>query len=114
MKRPGNVVVIQFPFADLGQTKLRPALLLGKLPGIYDDWLICMVSSQTQRCVPDFDEIVREGDADYAESGLKVASLIRLGRLAVVHGEILMGAIGRISPERLQRAKEHLAKWLLQ
>ena len=114
MKEAGQVVLFRFPQTDLEEGKHRPALLLGKLPGEYDDWLICMVSSQTQRCVPDFDEIVREGDADYAESGLKVASLIRLGRLAVVHGEILMGAIGRISPERLQRAKEHLAKWLLQ
>lgn len=25
---------------------MRPALLLGKLPGEYDDWLICMISSQ--------------------------------------------------------------------
>jgi len=46
MKRAGQVVLFRFPRTDLGEGKLRPALLLGKLPGEYDDWLICMISSQ--------------------------------------------------------------------
>jgi mRNA interferase MazF len=46
MKQAGQVVVYRFPQTDLEEGKLRPALLLGKLPGEYDDWLICMVSSQ--------------------------------------------------------------------
>jgi mRNA interferase MazF len=96
----------------LEQGKLRPALLLGKLPGEYDDWLICMISSQIQHCVPGFDEIVQETDTDFAGSGLKLSSVIRIGRLAVVEGEILLGAIGQIALERLQRIKSRLAEWL--
>jgi len=86
--------------------------LLGKLPGEYDDWLICMVSSQTRQYISEFDEIVQESDGDFGESGLKVASVIRVGRLAVVSGEILLGAIGQVSNERLQRVKKHLSDWL--
>jgi hypothetical protein len=47
MKEAGQVVVFRFPQTDLEEGKLRPALLLGKLPGKYDDWLICMISSHT-------------------------------------------------------------------
>lgn len=113
MKQAGQVVLFRFPQTDLAEGKLRPALLLGKLPGEYDDWLICMISSQMRHAIPEFDEIVCEDDPDFAESGLKVASVIRIGRLAVVQGEILLGAIGQIAPERLQRIQRHLAEWLV-
>lgn len=71
-----------------------------------------MISSQTRHYVPWFDELIQEGDGDFVQSGLKVASVIRVGRLAVVSGEILLGAIGEISPERLRRVKQTLANWL--
>ncbi|RME83255.1 MAG: type II toxin-antitoxin system PemK/MazF family toxin [Caldilineae bacterium] len=112
MKKAGQVVVFRFPHTDLSAAKLRPALLLGKLPGEYDDWLICMISSQTRQYIEGFDEIVKESDQDFGESGLKVASVIRVGRLAVVSGDILVGAIGTISPERLHRIRQNLMKWL--
>ena len=113
MKQAGQLVLFRFPHTNLEEGRPRPALLLGKLPGEYDDWLICMVSSQIRHYVPDFDEVVREDDADFAESGLKVSSVIRVGRLAVVSGEILLGAIGHIASDRFQRVKGRLAEWLL-
>jgi mRNA interferase MazF len=113
MKKAGQVVVFRFPQTDLTEGKLRPALLLGKLPGEYDDWLICMISSQTRHYLAGFDEVVREGDEDFDPSGLKVASVIRAGRLAVVSGDVLLGAIGEISRERLERVRQNIVKWLL-
>jgi len=114
MKQAGMVVAFRFPQTDLKDGKLRPALLLGKLPGEYDDWLVCMISSQTRHYISEFDEIVQESDGDFAESGLKVASVIRVGRLAVVSGEMLLGATGQISSERLGRIKKNLSNWLSQ
>ncbi len=46
MKRAGQVIVFRFPQTDLVRGKLRPALILGKLPSQYDDWLVCMISTQ--------------------------------------------------------------------
>lgn len=111
MKKAGQVVVFRFPQTDLEEGKLRPALLLGKLPGEYDDWLICMLSSQTHQYIVGFDEIVKDSDEDFKLSGLKITSVIRVGRLAVVSGEILLGAIGEISSERLKRVKKNLSNW---
>ena len=112
MKKSGQVVVFRFPQTDLEEGKLRPALLLGKLPGEYDDWLICMVSSQTRQYIAGFDEVIEDSSKDFTQSGLKVTSVIRVGRLAVVSGEILLGAIGEISSERLNRVKKNLSNWL--
>jgi mRNA interferase MazF len=114
MKQAGQIILFRFPQTDLEAGKLRPALLLGQLPGDYDDWLIYMISSQTRHYIPQSDEIIQEHDSDFAQSGLKMASVIRIGRLAVIEGRVLLGAIGHISPERLQRIKNHLAAWIAQ
>ena len=71
-----------------------------------------MISSQTRQYITGFDEILQEDDDDFGASGLKVTSVIRVGRLAVVSGEILIGAIGQVSNERLGRVKKHLSDWL--
>jgi len=83
MKQAGQIVLFKFPQTDLQERRLRPALLLGKLPGSYNDWLVCMISSQIRHTIPEFDEVVQEDDSDFAKSGLKVSSVIRIGRLAV-------------------------------
>jgi len=112
VKRAGQIVLFKFPQADLAQGKLRPALLLGKLPSQFDDWLICMISSQLHHYVEGFDEIIKPDDTDFGKSGLKVASVIRIGRLAVVGGETMLGAIGEIDAKRLDDIKTRLARWL--
>lgn len=64
--------------------------------------------------VEGFDEVVRASDVDFGDSGLKTESLIRIGRLAVVDGSILLGAIGQLSPRRFERIKRKIADWVLE
>ena len=37
MKQAGQIVLFKFPKVDLEEGKLRPVLLISKLPGEYDD-----------------------------------------------------------------------------
>ncbi|AGX87758.1 hypothetical protein [Candidatus Symbiobacter mobilis] len=46
MKQAGLIALVPYPFTDLSGAKLRPVLLLRKASHRYDDWLVCMVSSQ--------------------------------------------------------------------
>lgn len=112
MKKPGQIVLFQFPDTDLSAGKLRPALLLGEVPGRYEDWLICMISSQLHQQIKGFDEVIHTDDSDFAQSGLKKASVLRVARLAVVEGKILKGSIGRIGETRLHRIRRTLAQWI--
>ncbi len=41
----GQIVLFRFPQTDQQAGKLRPALVVRKLPGRYEDWLISMISS---------------------------------------------------------------------
>lgn len=49
---------------------------------------------------------------DYITTGLKVASLIRLGRLTSLESSAINARLGNISPERLTRIKNLLINWL--
>jgi mRNA interferase MazF len=109
---PGHIVLFRFPQTDLIPGKMRPALLLGKIPNPFDDWLVCMISSETRHKIEGFDEIIRMSDSDFAKTGLKTTSLIRLNRLAVVDSSLFPGKLGEISPEMLYRLKGNLIEWL--
>lgn len=113
MRESGQIVLFKFPQTDQSDAKLRPALLIGKLPGHFGDWLVCMISSQLRHYVEGFDEIIHESAGDFSSSGLKAASVIRVGRLAVVYENILIGSIGHVDLERIKRIKSGLAIWLL-
>jgi len=90
----------QFPQAD-GKIKNRPVILLRELPP-YKDFLVCDVSTQLHQEVPGFDDIISPSDPDFAVSGLRSQSLIRLGFLAVLPPNQIIGSIGAISSERHQ------------
>ena len=95
-RKEGQVVLVAFPHADYSKSKLRPALLIKKLPGIHGDWLLCAISTQLHHEIKEFDEVIGKSDQDFKSSGLKDKSLIRISRLAVVNGNLLPGAIGEI------------------
>ena len=52
MIQEGQIVLFKFPLTDQTVGKLRPALVIRKLPSLHDDWLICMISSQSSQQVP--------------------------------------------------------------
>jgi mRNA interferase MazF len=114
MIRDGMIVLVPFPHAEtVSVGKVRPAVVIRRLPGGYDDWLICMLSSRISQTLDGFDELITEGDDDFAGSGLKISSVVRVSRLAVCHDSLVLGALGRIADARLLRIRQRLAEWLL-
>lgn len=112
MPSEGQIVLFRFPQTDQTAGKLRPALVLRRLPGQHNDWLICMISSNLDQEVPEFDEVSTPDDFDFKETGLKITSLIRIGRIAVVDGDILLGKLGQIDAQRLLRLRYKLSRWI--
>ncbi|MCD6185646.1 MAG: type II toxin-antitoxin system PemK/MazF family toxin [Deltaproteobacteria bacterium] len=108
----GQITLFKFPQTDQQAGKLRPALVLRKIPGRYDDWLICMISSQLHQKILELDEVITTKDSDFIRSGLKLPSVIRASRLAVVEKNILLGKLGQISQNRLSRVRQNLARWI--
>ncbi|MBF0200358.1 MAG: type II toxin-antitoxin system PemK/MazF family toxin [Desulfamplus sp.] len=97
--KEGDVILAQLPQAN-GKMKNRPAVFLREMPPPYRDMLVCGVSTQLQQYVINFDDIISPPDADFDSSGLQSKSVIRLGFLAVIPRNRVLGSIGSISSKR--------------
>lgn len=106
----GEVVLTPLPQGD-GQIKIRPAVALRLMP-YSGDTLVCGIGTQLREQIADFDEIISVCDTDFAASGLRFTSLIRLGFLAARSSFGIIGVIGVVSAERHERLPRRLSDYL--
>jgi len=110
--KPGDIVLIRFPQADLTAGKLRPALIVAIAPGRHADLLLALITSSSHQIVPNFDEIIEPFAADYAQTGLKTRSVVRLARLTSVESSVINARLGAISKQRLTTVRKKLVDWI--
>lgn len=108
--KEGKIILTAIPQAD-GQIKFRPALILRIMP-IYNDFLVCGISTQIKQHIPEFDELISETDSDYKNTGLLQKSLIRLGFLAILKQKSVKGSIGQISEIRYKKLINNLSSYI--
>ncbi|NUQ61796.1 MAG: type II toxin-antitoxin system PemK/MazF family toxin [Pirellulales bacterium] len=109
---PGDVVLIPLQQAAGGAPKLRPALVLSRLPGAFQNVLICGISTRLRDLVDDWDELVRTADQDFRPSGLHHESAIRLSYLYAADSREIVGTIGQIDSAGLKRLLTRLSDHL--
>src|SRR5438105_15844355 len=110
--KEGEVALTPIPQAG-GLIKNRPVILLRALPR-YGDFLVCGVSTQLDKEVKGFDDLISPTDDDFQSSGLRTTSLVRLGFLAVLPSRRIAGSIGSISQKRRKRLLVTLSNYLTQ
>ena len=108
--KQGEVILTTVPQAN-GEMKNSPALILREMPS-YGDLLVCGISKQLNHYVKDFDEIISPDHENIIANGLLPKSLIRLGFLAVLPRNRVLGTIGKISKERHKRLLNSLSNYL--
>jgi mRNA interferase MazF len=89
----GAVVLVPFPFSDLSQAKLRPAIVLADVGR--DDWILCQITSNPYgdpRAVP-------LASGDFATGSLHVASYARPGKLFTAHRRLMVTPVGQIKTQ---------------
>jgi mRNA interferase MazF len=81
----GDVIVVNFPNADLATFKRRPALVIqsNELHSEYDDWIVAMISTRPRRTGPTTLLVERDSDAGRA-MGLPADSLLVVHRITTV------------------------------
>lgn len=84
----GKVVLVPFPFSDLSQSKVRPAVCLADAGR--GDWILCQITSRAYG-----DPAAEALDAaDFTSGGLLVASFARRGKLFTAHSGLLVRTVG--------------------
>ncbi|MBU3694440.1 MAG: type II toxin-antitoxin system PemK/MazF family toxin [Rhodocyclaceae bacterium] len=89
-----QVVLLPFPFSDLSDSKLRPALVL--TPAGRSDWVLCQITS---KAYADTGAVLLDAD-DFAEGGLRLASYARPTKLFTASESLFRGAVGRLHQQR--------------
>ena len=93
----GEIVVIPFPFSDLTQSKVRPALCLANAGR--GDYVLCQITSQ-----PYGDPLaLKIDDQDFASGSLHVESFVRPGKLFTADANLILSTEGKLSPAAYQR-----------
>ncbi|HTV61804.1 MAG TPA: type II toxin-antitoxin system PemK/MazF family toxin [Verrucomicrobiae bacterium] len=91
-----------FPFDDLTAEKVRPALCLTDPIGPHRHVIVAFISSQVPTSVSGTDVVLDSRQKDFAATGLRVASALRLHRLVTLTSALIRRELGQLSPE-LQR-----------
>ncbi len=88
--KAGQVVLVPFPFSNLSQTKIRPAVILAYAGR--DDWILCQITSN-----PYGDpHSIKITDEDFQEGSLHMTSYVRPGKLFTANSELISGQAGML------------------
>ena len=93
----GTVVLVPFPFSDLSQSKLRPAIVVAN--GGRGDWILCQVTSnsyQDSRAI----ELLH---TDFTIGSLKVTSYARPGKVFTANESLFVSVVASLKAEAFRR-----------
>jgi len=88
---------VRFPFSDLSQTKLRPAVVLADAGR--GDWILCQVTSNPYGDA----RAVRLEESSFASGSLRATSYARPGKLFTASQDLMMAQVGNLRPEPSRR-----------
>lgn len=96
----GSVVLVAFPFSDLSETKLRPAVVLASAGR--DDLILCQVTSNPYSDV----DAIELTDGDFLSGALQRVSFARPGKLFTANNSLIRAEIGRLCPDAFARVRK--------
>lgn len=95
MYEKGAVILVPFPFTDLSASKVRPAVIVSEnLSG--DDVVVAFISSQKTSFLQKTDVLLEEKHKSFNKTGLKTASVVKVGKLATLEKKIILGELGSV------------------
>ena len=102
----GGIVLVPFPFSDLSQAKLRPAVALGDAGR--GDWILCQVTSN-----PYGDpRAVHLTQASFGSGSLRSDSYARPGKLFTASRELMVGEVAVLRPEAREQLIDAVVRML--
>jgi len=95
-----SVVLVPFPFSDLSQAKLRPAVALVAVGR--GDWILCQITSNPYG---DAQAIALDAES-FATGALRVVSYARPGKLFTANRDLIVAQVGVLKTEPFTRIIE--------
>lgn len=106
----GKVVLVPFPFDDLSATKVRPAVCLTEPIGPYRHVILAFITTRIPTDLLETDLVIEKEQVDFAQTGLRVTSTLRLHRLMTVTTSVIRRELGELSPRLQGEVEDKLRK----
>jgi mRNA interferase MazF len=103
-----RVVLVPFPFDDLSGSKVRPAVCLTDAVGAHHHVVLAFITSVVPPKLEPTDVLLDPGSADFARSGLRVRSALRLHRMVTVSAAIIQRQLGTLTPNLQAQVQQRL------
>ncbi len=91
---PHEIYLASFPFGGSAGTRLRPVLLLTGPLGNVPEILVAYISSVVPDVLLPSDIVLDPAAAELAATNLKTRSVLRLHKLATIHGRNVVRRLG--------------------
>ena len=98
----GDIVLIPFPFAELTNKKVRPAVVVCETTDGYRDLVLCAISSVVPPNLSK-NEILLQVDK---ENGLRKDSILKIDRIVTAKQQDMIAKIGKLDNPELKIFKE--------
>ena len=105
-----KIFLVPFPFDDLSANKVRPAVCLTDEILPYDHIVLAFITSKVPVNPSNTDFVIDAQNADFAQTGLKVSSAIRLHRLMTISKKIIKRELGELSKNQQTEIETRLRK----
>lgn len=105
-----KIVLIDFPFDDFSESKLRPALCLTNPISKHKQIVLAVITSNLQNGNEVTDVIVEKSQTDFGITGLKVSSVIKIHRLLTTTDKIIRKTIGTLPESYHSEVYEKIKK----
>ena len=89
-----KVILVPFPFDDLSGNKVRPAVCLTNAVGVHRHVVLAFITSTTPGGIEPTDLVLDPNNPDFAGTGLRVRSTLRLHRMVTVSARIIQRQLG--------------------
>jgi mRNA interferase MazF len=91
----GAVILVPFPFSDLSQAKMRPAVVLAEVGK--DDWILCQITSNPYGDT----KAITLLNSSFQNGSLHMISYVRPGKLFTSSSSLMVKQIGFLKSEAL-------------
>lgn len=106
----GKIVLVPFPFDDLSAAKVRPAVCLTEPVGWHRHVILAFITSRIPGDLTDTDIVLDANAPDFAMTGLRVSSTLRLHRLMTVTTAVIVRELGVLPPGTLDDVSAKLRR----
>ncbi len=100
------IVLVPFPFSDLSQSKLRPAIVLADAGR--NDWILCQITSKPYGDL----KAIEINSQSFASGSLNMTSYARPTKLFTANSSLFVAQVALLKPEVFEQIIDSIVQVL--